>query len=136
MKILVFGNTLVKEDAYPIKIIPKLKELFPEFNFIEADPTEEIKDYGRNLKIIDCVLGIDSVKELVLKTEKDFEKLELGKNMSMHDFDLGFNLKLLRKTGLIDSVRVICVPVKIKNHNEIFNDIKKILEGWKNVYKV
>ena len=32
---------------------------------------------------------------------------------SLHDFDLGISLKLLKKIDLIDSVKIIGVPMKI-----------------------
>jgi len=132
-KILVFGNILVREDSTPIKLIPELQKYFSlkEVKFIEADPTEEIKEYGPELSIIDSVLDIKDVRELVLKKKEDFERLELSKNMSMHDFDLGFNLRLLKKTGFIQSARIVCVPVKIEDEKEVLEKIKKIVEGWR-----
>ncbi len=125
-KILVFGNFLVKQDAVPIKLIPRLQEMFEDIEFIELDPTEDLQNYGRDLKIIDCVTDIDEVKKIKLETEGDFEKLELGKVYSMHDFDLGYNLKLLRKMEMIDRVEIICVPMNIEEE-EAFNQIQLIL---------
>lgn len=37
--------------------------------------------------------------------------LETGKIYSMHDFDLAVTLKLLKKLKLLDSVRIIAVPM-------------------------
>jgi len=54
-KILVFGNLLVEKDNIPIKLIPRLQKNFPKIEFIEAEATEEIQNYGKNLLIIDIV---------------------------------------------------------------------------------
>lgn len=129
LKVLVFGNILFKGDNISIKLIPKLREKFTEINFVEFDPIENLQDYGKRLKIIDSVKGIDKVKLLNLKSDRDFEKIELTKSCSMHDFDLGYNLKLLKKMNLIDGVEIICVPMNIKE-KEAFNQVQLILRKW------
>ena len=53
LKILVFGNILVKKDSLALRLIPKLQKLFPNFEFIESDVwfysvnEENIKDYNK-----------------------------------------------------------------------------------------
>ncbi|MBU2637678.1 MAG: hypothetical protein KJ955_01775 [Nanoarchaeota archaeon] len=107
MKVLVFGNTLVKKDSLPIKLIPSLKKLFPSIEFIEADGIENIQQYGRRLFILDTVEGI---KEPCLIHLKDIQK---HKVISMHDCDLGFNLLLLKKINKIEDAIIIGIPMKI-----------------------
>ena len=41
----------------------------------------------------------------------------------MHDFDLGYNLRLLKKMNLIDSAEIICIPVGMKEEDAL----KKII---------
>ena len=41
----------------------------------------------------------------------------------MHDFDLGYSLKLLKKLGYIDSVKIFGVPMKIKE-DEAFKQLE------------
>jgi len=125
-QILIFGNLFVEKDNTSIKLIPKLKQEFPNIEFIEADPTDDIQKYGKDLKIIDAVEGIDKVKTIKLENESDFERLETQKVYSMHDFDLGYNLKLLKKMKKIDSAEIICVPMDM-NEDEVFEEIKKLL---------
>lgn len=96
MKILVFGNPLIKKDSLALKLMPKLKKEFPQIEFIEIDPTENLDKFGRKLFIIDVVPNINNVKVLDLKD--NFNQLSTSKLFSMHDFDLGYNLKLLKKT--------------------------------------
>ncbi|MBU2576501.1 MAG: hypothetical protein KKF50_02160 [Nanoarchaeota archaeon] len=108
MKVLVFGNPFLENDSLPLKLLPKLREKFPDIEFKEIDPTEDLDKQGRDLIILDTVEGIDRVIEL-----NSIEQLHANKVYSMHDFDLAYNLKLLKKIGKIDSVRIIGVPMEI-----------------------
>ena len=125
-KILVFGNILVEEDRIPLKILPKLRKIFPEIDFIESDPTENLENYGENLRIIDTALEINQIKTLKITSEKDFEKLKTEKICSMHDFDLGYNLKLLKKMRLVDEIEIICLPMNI-TEEEALAQLQSIL---------
>ena len=72
--ILVFGNPLLKQDSLPIKLLPKLKQKFPNIQFIEADPTEDITKFGKDLIILDVVKNINKIKII-----DDIEKLKTNK---------------------------------------------------------
>jgi len=102
MKVLVFGNPFLENDSLPLKLLPKLRKTFPSIEFKEIDPTEDLDKQGRDLVILDTVEGIDNVIEL-----NSIEQLYANKVYTMHDFDLAYNLKLLKKIGKIDSVRII-----------------------------
>ena len=124
MKILVFGNPLIKEDALALQILPQLQKIFPEIEFKEFESTESLENEGEELKILDVVKGIDKVLEL-----DDLDKLSLGKIYSMHDFDLAYNLKLLKKMGLIKKVEVLCLPMGM-SEEEAINQSQSILRKW------
>jgi Ni,Fe-hydrogenase maturation factor len=106
MKILAFGNPLVEEDSLVLKILPKLRKEFPEIEFEEVDPTEGLDKHGKDLILLDVVQGIDKVMMI-----DSVEQLQTNKIYSMHDFDLAYNLKILKKLDLIDSVKIIGVPM-------------------------
>lgn len=122
MKILVFGNPLVERDNLALKIMPKLQGSFPDIEFKELDPTESLKDEGRNLRIIDVAEGINEI--IVLN---DIDKLETIKSVSMHDFDLSYNLKLLKKIGKLDSVKIIAIPIGM-DEDEAFKGVSLVLK--------
>jgi len=104
--IYVFGNELLDFDNLPIRLVPKLKKLFPAVDFIIQDPNENIKlPKNGELIIIDTVVGIEKVEVI-----NDIEKLETEKIYSMHDFDLAFNLKLLKKIGQLKKLTIFGVP--------------------------
>lgn len=107
MKILVFGNPLVKKDSLPLKLMPGLQKLFPSIEFIEADGIENLEKYGRRPFILDTVEGI---KEPCIISLKDIQHHRV---LSMHDCDLGFNLLLLKKIGKIDDAVIIGIPMKM-----------------------
>jgi hypothetical protein len=104
MKIYVFGNPLVNEDSLPLRFLEKLRKRFPSIDFREFDTTEDMEE--RNLIIIDTVKGIKKVEMI-----DDIDKIVSEKIYSMHDFDLGQNLKLMKKMKMIDSVRILGVPM-------------------------
>ena len=120
-KIYVFGNHLVKEDSLPLKLIDKLRREFPNIEFEEFDTVEDV-ELKKELNIIDSVKGIKKV-ELI----EDLEKIITDKIYSIHDFDLGYNLKLLKKIKMIEKVRILGIPMKI-NESEAFDQLKKMIK--------
>ena len=110
MKIYVFGNPLAKEDNLPIKLLPKLKKLFPKIEFEIADPNENFPpEEEKDLVILDTVKGLKEPK--ILKLE-DLQSLERTPN-SPHDYDLMLHLQLLKKLKKINSVRIFGIPLSL-----------------------
>lgn len=123
MKILVFGNPLVEKDNLALKLLSKLKKQFPQIEFKEFEPTENLASEIENKKltIIDVVEGVDKVMII-----NDIEQLSTNKIFSLHDFDLAYNLKLLKKIGKLKEVEIIGVPQDIKEE-EALNHLQLIL---------
>ena len=122
LTIYIFGNELLDFDNLPIKLAPKLKKLFPAINFIIQDPNENTKlSKNGELIIIDTVMGIDKVTVI-----NDIEKLETEKIYSMHDFDLAFNLKLLKKIGRLKKLAIFGVPPDYNSKRALIELRKKI----------
>lgn len=122
-KFFVFGNPTVKRDSLPLNLLGELRGRFPEIEFIKFDPNENLEDEGRELNIIDTVEGIDRV---ILIT--DIDSISTQKLYSMHDFDLGYNLKLLKKLDYIDSVKIFGVPMKMKK-KEALEQLTKLISA-------
>ncbi len=113
-KVLVFGNPMVECDSMPLRLIGKLRKRFPRLEFKEFDPSENLESEGRLLNIIDAVEGI---KKVVLIT--DIDRVKISRIYSMHDFDLGYSLKLLKKLGYLDGVKIFCVPMRISENEAL-----------------
>ena len=114
-RVYVLGNPLLREDSIPLKMLPRLRASFPDIDFLEIDPTEEFPEED-DLIIIDTVLNTDKVVVI-----RDIDKLSSQPNYSLHDFDLAFQLKLMKKMGKVKEVTIIGLPPEI--------DEKKALEG-------
>ena len=111
MNVYVFGNPIVPEDNQAFKLLPFLKTKFPEINFIHADPTVNCWKGDKNLVIIDTVAGIDNVTEFT-----SFEKIQATQSLTVHDYDLYMDLKLMKKLGKIENFKIIGIPVALRNN--------------------
>ena len=110
LKFLVFGNPLVEGDDLAFRLIPRLRKAFPDFEFKEFDPNENMESEGRDLNIIDAVQGLEKATLIT-----DIDSIKTQTVYSMHDFDLGYSLKLLKKMKMIDSVRIFGIPMEISD---------------------
>ena len=119
----IFGNPMLDFDNLPIRVAPKLRKLFPNINFVVADPNENIEPLNGELTIIDAVEGIDKVMLI-----DDLRQLKTEKIYSLHDFDLAFNLKLLQKIGKLNKIKIIGVPME-GNEKEILDQLVKVIES-------
>lgn len=124
-KILVFGNPIVRIDNTPLVLIGRLRKEFPKIEFKEFDPNENLEKEGSELDIIDTVEGISKV---TLITEKDIGAITTQRIYSMHDFDLGYSLKLLKKMGYLKSFRIFGVPMKM-SRKEAFKQLTALIRS-------
>jgi len=120
MKIFVFGNEDLEVDNLPIRILPKLREKFPEINFEVKDPNEEW-DIPEEMIILDTVIGI---KEITIFD--DLEKFSKTPRVSMHDFDALSNIRYLYKLGKIKKIKIIAIPPSLEE-SEAVKKIAKVL---------
>jgi len=108
MKVYVFGNEDLPEDNKAIIACKKLKKTEKDISFIFVKPNEDVPFIGeKKIIIIDTVLGVD---EVLLIKDEDLEKLSASPRTSVHDFDLGFQLKYLKKLKKIGDVEIIAIP--------------------------
>ena len=114
MKIFVVGNALVDEDSLPLKLLPLLQKEFPQIEFIEFDPTENFPEELDEICMIDTVKGIKRPQVFT-----DIDVFINKKGVSMHDFDLAWEMKLLKKTGKLKNIYIIGIPSD-GNLNEVF----------------
>lgn len=106
--VFIFGNPDLPMDALPIRIMPQLAAARPDLHFVLKDPNEDW-DIPETLVVIDTVVGIDRVML--------FEGLDAFTpfaHVSVHDFDAYTNLRFLKKLGKLTSVRIIGVPVGVR----------------------
>ncbi len=101
MKVLCFGNEFVEEDSLAKQLADELN--IDGVDFIKCDSLDGIKG---DVVILDVVKGIDDVRLIPLDKVRDFQPI------TMHDFDLGTELKLRKSVGEINNRTIIGIPMQ------------------------
>lgn len=110
MKVSVFGNPDLKEDSLGVRLIGKLRKQFPGVEFKVEDPVEGLRPPEDGLWVIlDVAKGIEGVRVV-----NDLDKLIDERRVSLHDYGVGMELKLLKKLGKIKELRLIMVAMGMK----------------------
>lgn len=117
MTIFIFGNPDLAFDSLPLKILPKLKENFPNIYFEVKDPNEEW-DSISDVIAIDTVVGLRKVETIL-----DLDMFTPPPRISMHDFDAFSNLKYMQKLGKIGKATIIGIPLDMKE-DEALKDVR------------
>jgi Ni,Fe-hydrogenase maturation factor len=108
MKVYVFGNEYVAEDRTAIEIARVLEDSIEGISFVFVNPNEDLPFVDeRHVVILDTVKGI---KEVTLLEGDITDRLILGPLRSVHDFDLAYQLRYLKKLNRLGEVTIIGVP--------------------------
>ena len=105
--LLTFGNPYIKEDNLAVRVADLIiEDKVPGIEVVKCISPDEILSYiGKEFFILDVVKGAEDVMII-----DDMDRLQSGKLVSLHDFDLGFFLKLMKETGKIEKVKIIGIP--------------------------
>jgi Ni,Fe-hydrogenase maturation factor len=108
MNVYVFGNEHVAEDKRAIEVAGELQNIVEGVSFIFLGPNEDVPfaDEPR-VVILDTVQGI---RDVALVEGAEIDGLVLSPRGSVHDFDLAFQLRYLKKLGKLGEVTVIGIP--------------------------
>jgi Ni,Fe-hydrogenase maturation factor len=108
MNVYVFGNECVAEDERAIEVARELESAIDDISFVFVNPNEDAPFVNeRHVVILDTVQGIS---EVALVEGVEIATLVLSPRGSVHDFDLAFQLRYLKKLGKLGDVTVIGVP--------------------------
>lgn len=105
--VLVFGNEYIRQDNLAVRIAEKLK--IEDVDFLRCYSVDELfkyQDYEK-IYILDVV---KNARDVVLIDNIDI--LKKHKLYTMHDFDLGFFIKILKEIGKLNEIRIIGIPEK------------------------
>jgi Ni,Fe-hydrogenase maturation factor len=124
MRVSVFGNPDLKEDNLVVKLVPRLRKRFPEIEFQIEDPVEGLKPPpGDELWVIlDVAEGIDKVVVF-----DNVDKLADERRVSLHDYDVAMELKLLKKLGKIKKLKIVAVPREMERNKALKKIGNKLL---------
>ena len=123
MKIFVLGNLDIDLDNKAFLAMEKLKDIDGvEFQIINVNDDLPAID---GMVLMDTVLGIEKVE---LISEEYLDKLVMPPRNSVHDFDLGYQLKYLIKIGKISKVTIIGLPMDGEiDYSELQSILRKLV---------
>ena len=126
MKVYVFGNQDIPDDSQSFEYMEKLNADFPAIEFIFIKPNEDLPFVNEKyVVIIDAVEGLSTAK---LFENADLDKIKLSPRASVHDFDLGFQLKYLKKMGKLGDVTILGIPMTGDiDYSSIHSMVKKLV---------
>jgi Ni,Fe-hydrogenase maturation factor len=108
MRVYVFGNEYASEDRRAIEVANELEGTVEGLSFVIVKPNEDVPFFDeRRVVILDTVQGL---RDVTLIEGDSLDELILSPRASVHDFDLAFQLRYLRKLGKLGEVRIIGVP--------------------------
>ncbi|MBP9749733.1 MAG: hypothetical protein KBD21_03305 [Candidatus Pacebacteria bacterium] len=102
--VFIFGNPDLVMDSLPVRLLPRLRETFPDISFETLDPNEEW-DVPAHMLIIDTVVNISE-----LTVFRDLGVFMAAPRMTCHDFDAYANLMLMKKLGKVTDATIIGLP--------------------------
>jgi hypothetical protein len=97
--ILVFGS---ERDRQAWNLVDELEGL--GFSFIKSNRPDDVLLAKNEILIMDVTKGID--RPLVF----GIDDIKKRKPLTLHDFDLGFFLRLMKDSDIIDAAKIIGVP--------------------------
>ena len=108
MQVYVFGKEDVPEDRKAIDVAERLGNTTRDLSFVFVKPNEDVPFVGeQRVVILDTVSGIHDV---ALIEGDEVERLISPPRGSVHDFDLTFQLKYLRKINRLGRVVIVGIP--------------------------
>jgi len=122
MRVLCFGSELVGNDDTALKVCELLKSDFSDVEFIVCHDPSEILEHAEDDIILDVVKGIDHVQFI------DDDLLNERKLYTLHDFDLGFFIKLVKEIGG-PKTRILGLPYG-KSAQSLLSEVKRILNEF------
>ena len=130
MTIYLFGNPDHPQDnlallsaSQLIKNYPQLSKVI-DFRFIK--PNQDLPFLNQeHVYIMDTIKGI---KKITIIEDKNLNQLKLTHSSSVHDYDLSFQLKYLKKLGKIDKFTIVGLPIKKFNLSTLQKTIFKLTE--------
>jgi hypothetical protein len=122
MKVLCFGTKLVENDDTALKVCELLRNDFAGMEFIICDDPSEILEHADGAIILDVAKGIDHVQFI------DDDLLKDRDLYTLHDFDLGFFIKLVKGIGG-PKTRILGLPYG-KPAQSLLGDVKRILNEF------
>src|SRR5215203_966654 len=126
MKVYVFGNEDVSEDSRAIEAVEKLDHAIAGVSFVFVKPNEDVPFVNESYVVI--LDTVDGIRDVALIEGDETDALILSPRGSVHDFDLAFQLRYLRKLDKLGDVTIIGVPQEGRvDHFRIQSILRKLV---------
>jgi Ni,Fe-hydrogenase maturation factor len=122
MRVLCFGSEIAGNDDTALRVCELLKDDFPNVEFIVCHDPSEILEHQGDAIILDVVRGIDHVHFI------DVDLLKEKRLYTLHDFDLGFFIKLVKEIGG-PNPRILGLPYG-RSAQGLLSEVKHILNEF------
>lgn len=121
MAVLYFGNETVPGDVAAIETVERIRKKLPGLDFIHCLSPEEVLLYkDEDIVILDVAKGVDRAREISL------DEIKKTRIATLHDFDLGFFLKFLKKLGKLPRIRIIVIPQNRNSDEEVIKILNQM----------
>src|SRR5215212_1200772 len=108
MNVYVFGNEYVAEDKRAVEVARELEDTIEGISFVFVSPNEDVPFVDEpRVVILDTVQGLQDV---AVVGGNGVDGLLLSPRGSVHDFDLAFQLRYLKKLNKLGKVTIIGIP--------------------------
>ena len=130
MKVFVFGNENLDFDNSAITAAKKIGGTLSEVEFVIVKPNEDLPfDNGVSTVVMDVVEGLT---EVILIQDDGYKgelvKIVLPPRTTAHDFDLGFQLRYLKKLDKLGQIKIIGLPMTGKiDYKRIHSILRKLV---------
>lgn len=126
LKVYTFGNEDLGFDKRAFEVAKEIKKKNRNVDFMAVKPNEDLPfDNKHDVVIMDVVEGLAEVK---LIENDELEKIVPPPRTTAHDFDLGFQLKYLKKLGKLGRVTLIGLPMHgVIDYKRIHSIFKKLV---------
>jgi Ni,Fe-hydrogenase maturation factor len=127
MKIYVFGNQDEVSDKKAFEVMDALKDKLSEIEWVVVKPNEDLPFAGEDeVVLMDVVQGLKAPR---LIEDEELNQIAIGPRMTAHDFDLGWQIKYLKKLGKLGRVRLVGLPMEEVNNQKVYEILKEVLRG-------
>ena len=117
MKLHVFGNEYLKEDSFATEVAE-----YVDAEIVSCRSPDELLDAEGPVRILDVVKDAESVRLITP------ERVKAQGMLSLHDFDLGFFLKLMKEMGMEKEIKIIGIPQR-GNPQSIAKEVEACLKS-------
>lgn len=125
MKVFVFGNQDEESDSIAEKAAEFLDGKIKGINFQKINPNDDLPVSESSPVILDAISGVD---QITLIDENNLENLVSSPKTTVHDYDLGFQLKYLKKLGKLEKITIIGLPMKEKiDYDSLQSILRKLV---------